>query len=139
MHAASPPRILLVEDSPLDAELLELELREAGLHADILRIDQLSRVREALAGFRPDVVISDWRLPGFSGLEVLHLVREHAPGVPFVLLCGVYEEDSNTRQAVTGANLVLRKDAMEEAAPALRALLAPDPDAVVADDASSDA
>lgn len=132
-------RILLVEDSALDAELLDLELREAGLRTVALRIERLAQVPASLASFRPDVVISDWRLPGFSGLDAMRAVREHAPGIPFALLCGLYDDDACTREAIAAADLVLRKDALHEVAPALRRLLAPDPDAVVADDASSDA
>ncbi len=135
----TPIRILLVEDSALDAELLDLELREAGLQSVVLRIERLGLVAASLASFRPDVVISDWRLPGFSGLDALRTVREHAPGIPFALLCGLYDDDVCTRDAISAADLVLRKDALGEVAPALRKLLLADPDAVVADDASSDA
>lgn len=120
-------RILLVEDSVFDAELLELELRDAGLRADVSRIESLAHLPPMLASFQPDVVISDWRLPGFSGLDVLHAVHQHAPGVPFVLLCGLYEDDTCTREAIAAADRVLWKDALGEVAPALRALLAPGP------------
>ena len=62
-----PVRILLVEDSELDAELLIEQLHEAGLDADFVRVDAADDLRTALAGAPFDLVLSDMELPGFSG------------------------------------------------------------------------
>ena len=79
-HSGAPlgrVRILLVEDSELDAELLIEQLLEAGLDAEFLRVDGAEDMRAALAGDPFDLVLSDMELPGFSGYQALEILREH--------------------------------------------------------------
>ena len=85
---ATTLRLLLVEDSADDAELTQIELAEAGLDVACRRVEDAAGLREALRAFAPDVVLSDLNLPGFSGEAALALVRELAPGVPFVFFSG---------------------------------------------------
>ena len=81
-------RILLVEDSRDDADLFGFALDDAGLDY-VLRVVRSEReLREALASFAPSVVVSDFSLPGYSGLEALELVRRERPRWPRVLLSG---------------------------------------------------
>ena len=73
-HSGSPlgrVRLLLVEDSELDAELLIEQLLEAGMEAEFLRVDGADDMRAALAGPPFDLVLSDMELPGFSGYQAL--------------------------------------------------------------------
>jgi DNA-binding NtrC family response regulator len=84
----APWRVLLVEDSRDDAELIEIALREAGLAVECRRAWSAKAVAEALAAFAPQLVLSDLNLPGFSGEHALELVRGHDPRLPFVLLTG---------------------------------------------------
>lgn len=86
---AGPWRVLLVEDSRDDAELIEISLREAGLEVECLQAWSEAAVREALECFAPQLVLSDLNLPGFSAGEALALVRRHDPALPFVLLTGL--------------------------------------------------
>lgn len=82
-------RILLVEDSPTDAELLALALEDGGLSFELQVAPTLARLRESLQMFVPDVAVSDMNLPGFDGLTALSLVRRERPSIPLVLLTGV--------------------------------------------------
>ncbi|MFD0740255.1 response regulator [Lysobacter koreensis] len=81
-------RILLVEDSPDDAELTCIMLADAGLDVECRRVDTEAEVLQALAAFAPHLVLSDFNLPGFDGARVLELVRAHAPTARFVFLTG---------------------------------------------------
>ena len=81
-------RILLVEDSRDDADLVRFALEDAGLDFELLRVGDEAALREAVASFRPDAAISDLNLPGYSGLAALALLRELRPGMPLVLMTG---------------------------------------------------
>ena len=81
-------RILLVEDSADDADLVCFQLEDAGLQFELRRAWDARTIREALAAFEPSVAISDLNLPGYSGLEALALLHELRPRLPLVMLTG---------------------------------------------------
>ncbi|MGE8259437.1 MAG: response regulator, partial [Stenotrophomonas sp.] len=97
-------RILLVEDSPEDAELMCEQMLEAGLDARFERVESEPELRQALAGFVPDIVLSDLSMPGFSGDEALRIVRETAPDVPFIFVSGTMGEENAVEALQKGAN-----------------------------------
>ena len=106
-HSGAPlgrVRILLVEDSELDAELLIEQLLEAGLDAEFLRVDGAEDMRAALAGDPFDLVLSDMELPGFSGYQALEILREHDPRLPFVFFSGTIGEEAAVRALQQGAS-----------------------------------
>lgn len=117
-------KILLVEDSTDDAELLAIELADAGIAADWVRVDREDTLLAALAGGAHDLVVSDLRLPGFDGVEALQRVRAAAPGVPFVFCAGA-PADSQTAEAAleAGADAYVCKDALARMPSTIRALL----------------
>ena len=85
-------RIVLVEDDADDAELLSLQLTDAGLRARFVHVQSASELRTALqAG--ADLVVSDMSMPAFSGFDALAIVHEFDATIPFVLVSGTYEED----------------------------------------------
>ena len=99
---ASTLRLVLVEDSADDADLTQIELAEAGLDVACRRVEDAAGLREALQAFPPDIVVSDLNLPGFSGEQALALVRELAPGVPFVYFSGQWPPAGPPRPAGDG-------------------------------------
>ncbi|MQP75845.1 response regulator [Stenotrophomonas sp. MYb238] len=99
-----PLRILLVEDSPEDAELLCDQLLEAGLEASFERVDSEDDMRAALAAKMPDIVLSDLSMPGFSGYEALRIVHELHPLVPFIFVSGTMGEETAVQALHEGAN-----------------------------------
>ncbi|WP_334180044.1 ATP-binding protein [Pseudoxanthomonas sp.] len=99
-----PVRILLVEDSALDAELLVEQLQDAGLAGEFIRVDGADDMRTALAGAPFDLVLSDMELPGFSGYEALEILRRHDTKLPFVFFSGTIGEDAAVKALQEGAS-----------------------------------
>ena len=121
---ASCWRILLVDDSADDAELVGIELTQAGIEADLRCIDSEESLRAALQDFAPQLVLSDMRMPGFSGLRAIELVRELAPGTPFVFLSGDSAEDPRGREAMPAPDARLSKDDLDRLPELVRGFLA---------------
>ncbi len=83
-----PLRILLVEDSEDDALLLLLELRKGGFSADYERVETAEVMNEALRRREWDIVISDYVMPRFSGLDALRVLKDSGLDVPFIIVSG---------------------------------------------------
>lgn len=111
-------RVLHVEDSELDHQLILAQLRRAGLALEVERVDTLSEVARAL-GESWDAIISDYNLPGFSGLVVLDMLKESRRIIPFVLVSGEIGEDTAVAAMRTGASDYLLKNNLARLAPAL--------------------
>ena len=86
-------RILMVEDSPADAELLVRELRGLGRPFEHRRVAFAEALRQALDEFEPHIVLSDYSMPGFGGADALQIVTERAKDTPFVYVSGTLGED----------------------------------------------
>ncbi len=117
-------RILLVDDSADDAELVALELSDAGIDAELRCIASEPLLLEALHAFVPQLVLSDMRMPGFSGLRAIELVRELAPSTPFVFLSGDPPESPLLQQAMPAPDARLSKDELYRLPGLVRGLLA---------------
>ena len=111
-------RVLHVEDSVLDHDLIAVELARAGLKVELCRLDSLAAVNAALDE-RWDAIISDFNLPGFSGLQVLALLKERHQLLPFILVSGEIGEDTAVAAMKTGASDYLLKNNLTRLAPAL--------------------
>lgn len=96
--------VLLVEDSPEDAELMCDQMVEAGLEASFRRVDSDADLRAALQESPPDIVLSDLSMPGFSGYEALRIVQEMVPGTPFIFVSGTMGEETAVEALHQGAN-----------------------------------
>ena len=112
MIVAPQLRILFVEDVPTDAELAEHVLRDEGLEFDALRVDTEAGLREALRDYRPDLIISDYRMPHFDGMRALNVAQEVAPVIPFIVLTGSINEDTATACMRAGATDYVIKEHM---------------------------
>lgn len=97
-------RILLIEDSPEDAELMCEQMLDAGLEASFERVESAQELREALERAAPDIVLSDLSMPGFSGNEALQIVRAALPDVPFIFVSGTMGEENAVAALHQGAN-----------------------------------
>ncbi|HWO11820.1 MAG TPA: response regulator [Polyangiaceae bacterium] len=102
-------RILQVEDSPTDAELVQRELQRGGLVFEVLRVYDQASYLEALKT-PPDLVLSDFALPEFDGLTALGLLKQRHPDVPFILVSGAIGEDLAVAAMREGAADYLLKD-----------------------------
>jgi signal transduction histidine kinase len=111
-------RVLHLEDSELDHELMLAHLVRGGLDAETRRVEAEGEFLEAL-GEPWDVVISDYNLPGFSGLVALELLKANARDVPFILVSGEIGEDTAVEAMRNGASDYLQKSHLARLVPAL--------------------
>src|ERR1700728_4712583 len=86
-------RILMLEDSVDDADLLERQLRQGRVPFSSSRVNTQEAFVKHLEEFDPDLIISDYQLPSFDGLQALELVRERCPKLPFILVSGYIGEE----------------------------------------------
>jgi len=100
---ATPLRILMVEDSQADVELLLRELRALQRPVEHRRVDNRSALESALSEFAPDIVLSDYSMPAFGGHDALGIVLEHAPEIPFVFVSGTIGEERAIEALQRGA------------------------------------
>jgi len=100
---ATPIRILMVEDNALDAELITLQLRRAGLPFTVERTWSDQGMRDALASHDFDVILADHVLPGFSGDLALELAGALAPEAPFIFVSGTLSEELAVEALKRGA------------------------------------
>jgi two-component system sensor histidine kinase UhpB len=111
-------RLLLIEDSEEDADLLLREMSRAGYNVEAERVDSADAVRAALE--RPwDLVICDYVIPGFGGLEALELCRQHDLRAPIIVVSGQVGEEIAVTMMKAGADDYLMKDRLARLAPAV--------------------
>lgn len=103
-------KILFVEDLPSDAELAIIELRKAGLNFEDMRVDARDEFIKALKEFSPDIVISDYMMPGYNGLKALGDAREYNPELPFILYTGSMNEEIAVECLKAGADDYIIKE-----------------------------
>jgi signal transduction histidine kinase len=105
-----PLRILFVEDSREDHELEERELRKGGLDFVSKRVQTREDLTRELVEFKPDLVISDYSLPGMDGMMVLKIIREMNTDVPFIFVSGTIGEERAIESLKGGATDYVVKD-----------------------------
>jgi DNA-binding NtrC family response regulator len=103
-------RILILEDEAWDAELAQRLLTSAGLSLTAVVVETRALFVEQLAAFRPDVILSDYHLPGFTGQEALMIVQEHYPDIPFIIWSGVLGDEAAVELIKQGATDYVLKD-----------------------------
>jgi len=116
-------RVLLAEDVPSDAELELRELKRAGLRVRHLLADTEQSFERALREFVPDIILSDFSMPGFDGMAALAMARELTPETPFIFVSGTIGEEYAIRALKSGAtDYVLKTNLMRLPAAVERAL-----------------
>ena len=121
---AEPLRVLILEDVPMDAELVEYELERARIPFQSRCVDSRDAFLEALDQFQPDLILSDYTLPRFDGMAALGLARERAPSVPFLIVTGSVNEETAVGCMKAGATDYLLKSNLARIGPAIEAALA---------------
>ena len=124
MARLAPLRILVLEDVPMDAELLEYELSRAGIDCVTHCVENRDAFVRGIAAFQPDLILSDYSLPGFDGMAALRLARELAPAVPFIVVTGSINEETAVGCMRAGAADYLLKNNLARIGPAIEAALA---------------
>ena len=103
-------RVLLVEDNPSDADLVELAVRRAVPDLVTRQVQTEAEFLQQLKEFAPDLVISDHKLPQFSGARALELDPPRQPDRPFLLVTGSIDEETAVEYMKAGATDYLLKD-----------------------------
>jgi signal transduction histidine kinase len=120
---ANPLRILLLEQSSRDADLVQQTLRAAGVDCILDRAQSREEFLASLQEKSPDLILADYLLPNFGGLSALHLARAHCPKVPFLFVSGSIGEERAIEALRSGATDCVRKDRLERLGPAVRRAL----------------
>lgn len=116
----APIRILHLEDSPRDADLLMAILDEEGLAIKATRVETRGDFEQALREKEYDLIISDFSLPAFDGLSALTLAREIRPETPFLFVSGTMGEETAVESLKNGATDFLIKDRLHRLAAAVQ-------------------
>ena len=118
-HPSNELRLLLVEDASADAELELRELRRAGLRFSSRVVEVEPDYRRELEVFDPHVILSDFSLPHFSGLEALAISRQMRPDTPFIFVSGTIGEENAVAALRNGATDYVLKTNLKRFAPAV--------------------
>jgi diguanylate cyclase (GGDEF)-like protein/PAS domain S-box-containing protein len=119
----TPVEVLFIEDSELDVELAVRALRQDGLQAHWRTVASEPALQDALVGAAPEVILSDFSMPGFDGMKALQLVRELVPQVPFIFLSGTIGEERAIEAIRCGATDYVLKDNMRRLGTAVKRAL----------------
>lgn len=115
-----PIRVLIVEDHEEDYELLVIELKSQGYDVTSTRVETAHDMEAALNAQSWDLVISDFRLPSFSGPAALALLREKGLDTPFLVVSGMIGEETAVETMRTGVDDYLLKGRLARLGPAVR-------------------
>jgi two-component system response regulator len=120
-------KILILEDSREDLELVERELKKGGLNFSSVVVKRKEEFIRALSDFRPDVVLSDHSLPQFNSIEAMELWKEYQQeynvSVPFILITGSVSEEFAVQSIKAGADDYVLKDRLKRLPSSIRSAL----------------
>jgi PAS domain S-box-containing protein len=115
-----PLDLIVVEDSAVDLELETDALKDAGIAANVRRVEDEAGFRAALAECMPDAVLTDWSLPSFSGRHAIEIARERNPELPVIIVSGTVSDTLALEALRHGAFDYIFKNDLPRLAPALR-------------------
>ena len=116
-------RILILEDIPTDAELIERALGDAGIAFTSTRVDTRDAFLKELKDFSPDIILSDYSMPQFNGMEALMLVKERFPSIPVIIVTGSMNEETAVDCMKSGAVDYVIKEHLRRLVPAVKGAL----------------
>jgi signal transduction histidine kinase len=105
-------RVLLIEDAPADAEIEIAELRRAGFDVAADVVDTRDQVRERLKKNAYDIILADYSLPTFRGMDALDILRESNLTTPLILVTGALNSETAVECVKQGAMDYVLKDHM---------------------------
>lgn len=115
--------ILLLEDSLLDAELIEAHLQESGLNVALTRVDTCEAFQDALESGSFDVILADYSLPSFDGFSALKIAHLRCPDLPFIFVSATLGEEVALETLKSGATDYVLKQRLERLVPSMQRAL----------------
>ena len=112
-------RVLIVEDSEDDAELLAIELERSGYKVVYQRVDTRVKMQAALEGCSWDIILADYSMPQFSAIAALEILKQLQLDLPFVIVSGKIGEDTAVSAMKAGAHDYLIKGKLSRLVPAV--------------------
>src|SRR6185436_10511532 len=123
-EGAHPPvRVLVVEHDPNDVELCLAALRRSGLNAEADVVERREQFLERLHAVPYDIVLSDFRLPSWSGLDALESMKTAGFDLPFILVTGTIGEEGAVEALKQGVTDYVLKDRIQRLSVAVRRAL----------------
>ena len=116
-------RILLLEDSLLDTELIQAYLTDGGITCSLVRIETRADFHCALETNSFDLILSDYSLPAFNGIAALEMAQATCPDVPFIFVSATLGEELAIETLKSGATDYVLKQRLERLVPAVKRAL----------------
>lgn len=116
--------VLFVEDSEVDVELTVMELERDEFDVSWSRVETEPALQDHLQSARAEIVISDYSMPRFDGIDALRIVRRVTPDLPFIFLSGTIGEERAIESIREGATDYVLKSNMRRLPTAVRRALA---------------
>ena len=105
-------KILFVEDSPNDVEMIHREIRRAGIEFTAKIVQTREDFLDGLLNFNPDLILSDYTLPQFTSIEALEIIKERKIVIPFINLTGAVAENFIIESIRAGADDYILKTSL---------------------------
>jgi DNA-binding NtrC family response regulator len=116
-------KILILEDTPCDVELIQYELIKSGLNFFSEIVQTKNEFIAALDNFMPDIILSDYSLPSFDGVSAFYIKQEKYSDIPFIIVSGSVGEENAVELIKKGVTDYALKDKLYTLAPkVIRAL-----------------
>jgi len=116
-------KVLILEDVPLDAELIERELRKEGFNFTSHRVEREDEYREEVEEWQPHIILADHSLPQFDGVSALHIAQEKSFNTPFIFVSGKIGEEFAVEMLKKGATDYVLKHNLSKLGYAVRRAL----------------
>ncbi|MCD4782954.1 MAG: response regulator [Candidatus Eremiobacteraeota bacterium] len=109
-------RIIILEDLDLDAELMKIKLKREGLQFTSITVDSKENFQKALEEFSPDIILVDYKLPNYNGMEAMQFSLERYPDLPVIIVTGSINEETAVNCMKEGATDYVLKDSLSRLA-----------------------
>lgn len=120
-------KILLLEDSADDVDLIERELRQSGIDFSIMTVKRKEEFEKGLREFQPDIILSDHSLPQFNSIEAMKIWKDfqaaHGTAIPFILITGSVSEEFAVQSIKSGAHDYILKDRLKRLSSSIKGAL----------------
>jgi len=122
MNDLIPLKVLVLEDRPIDAELVLYEMKRSGYSCVSKRVDTKEDYLKGIEDV-PDIILADYSLPQFTAMQALHLLQERGLDIPFVVVTGTISEEAAVETMIHGAADYLLKDRLSRLGQAVQRAL----------------